>query len=162
MSSFSLEFKEQLISKMLQTANLNIREFSEGNGVGKSTLYAWLKSHHLETIIKPQNSNPERWSGERKLNVIIETASLNEQELSSYCREHGLYPEQIVQWKASAIAAYESPPNRKESLLIKHEQKRNKQLSKELNRKEKALAEAAALLILRKKAQAIWGDNADE
>ncbi len=53
-------------------------------------------------------------------------------------------------------------PNRHQSQLIKQEQKRVRQLSKELNRKEKALAEAAALLVLRKKAQAIWGDDADE
>ena len=162
MSSFSLEFKEQLITKMLQTPNLNIREFSKAHSVGRSTLYAWFKSHNLETTINPKKSNPESWSGECKFNIVIETASLNEQELSSYCRENGLYPEQIVQWKASAIAAYDSSPNRKDNLLIKKEQKRNKQLSKELARKEKALAEAAALLILRKKVQAIWGDNADD
>ena len=108
-------------------------------------------------------SNPESWSGENKLAVVIETASLNEQELAAYCRRKGLYAEQIARWRQSAIAGATTPPPL--SLAERREQQRDRKqirkLEKELRRKEKALAEAAALLILQKKAQAIWGDDED-
>ena len=109
-------------------------------------------------------SNPENWNGENKLAVVIETAALNEEQLSEYCRRKGLYPEQIVRWKASAIAGNEAsrPLTKAEMQALKKERKKNRRLEKELNRKDKALAEAAALLILQKKAQAIWGEPEDE
>nr|VFK15062.1 MAG: hypothetical protein BECKLFY1418C_GA0070996_101248 [Candidatus Kentron sp. LFY] len=93
--------------------------------------------------------------------MVIETAALNEQELSEYCRENGLYVEQVKRWKESAIAGNE-PSEHLLNKAERHEWQKDKkklcQLQKELNRKEKALAEAAALLVLEKKAQAIWGE----
>nr|VFK66426.1 MAG: hypothetical protein BECKTUN1418D_GA0071000_14991 [Candidatus Kentron sp. TUN] len=86
---------------------------------------------------------------------------MNEQELSEYCRENGLYVEQIERWREFAIAGTESG-----SLLTKgqrqewqRDKKRLCNIEKELRRKEKALAEAAALLVLEKKAQVIWRDG---
>lgn len=161
--AININRKEYLLSKMLSTPNLSVREFSQEHGVSKTTLYTWLKLHHLEsTIPSSQPPNPNNWSGERKLSILLETASLNEQELSAYCREHGLYIEQIAQWKASAIQANEHKERPINHHLLAEAKKRNRQLEKELKRKEKALAEAAALLVLQKKAQAIWGEDADE
>lgn len=109
-------------------------------------------------------SNPEHWSGENKLAVVIETASLNEQELSEYCRRKGLYVEQIARWKEAAIAGSETadaPLSKTERQELKAERNKSRELEKELRRKEKALAEAAALLVLKKKAQTIWGESED-
>ena len=93
---------------------------------------------------------------------MIETATLNEYEFSIYCRERGLYVEQVDQWRAAAVSGQSknhlSQKEREEFAALK---KRNRELEKELKRKEKALAEAAALLVLRKKAQAIWGGDED-
>ncbi|CAB3804024.1 hypothetical protein LMG28614_05937 [Paraburkholderia ultramafica] len=95
---------------------------------------------------------------------MLETAPLNAAELAEYCRRKGLYPEQIAAWRAvcqaaNANAAEQAREQRHQS---KDDKKRIQQLEKELQRKEKALAEAAALLILRKKVQAIWGNNEDD
>ncbi len=84
---------------------------------------------------------------------------MTESELSAYCRKHGLYPEQIDAWKlacmgANANADEEAKQTQKEARTDK---KRIKKLESELRRKEKALAETAALLTLSKKAEAIWG-----
>ena len=107
-------------------------------------------------------STADAWDDETKLAVVIDTATLNEHELSIYCRERGLYVEQINQWRVAAVSGQSknhlSKKEREEFAALK---KRNRELEKELKRKEKALAEAAALLVLRKKAQAIWGDNED-
>jgi len=89
---------------------------------------------------------------------------LNEAELSTYCRKRGLYPEQIRQWREACEQANDWDRNQNKRLkeFRKVDGRRIKDLERELIRKEKALAETAALLVLRKKAQAIWGDNEDE
>jgi len=96
----------------------------------------------------------------------METYSLNEGELNAYCREKGLYPETVKKWQQNAINGTEGTQSINETTEIKSKLKKEKETSKklksELNRKEKALAEAAALLVLRKKADAIWEDPEDE
>ncbi|RNM00825.1 transposase [Dickeya undicola] len=83
----------------------------------------------------------------------METATLSETELAQYCRKKGLFPEQISQWKQGFLQV--SSPNDKAAL--KQMQKENKQLKRELIRKEKALAEAAAILVLRKQLRDYYG-----
>lgn len=115
-------------------------------------------------MVPADPSNPESWSGEDKLAVVIETAALNEQQLSEYCRSKGLFPEQVQRWRESAVAGAAGPARLSagEQRELQSERKKTRQLEKELQRKEKALAEAAALLVLQKKARAIWGDNGDD
>ncbi len=89
---------------------------------------------------------------------------MNESELAEYCRKKGIYPEQVIQWRQACENANDWDRQVASKLKAgqKQDQKRIKQLEKELKRKEKALAEAAALLVLQKKVQAIWGDPEDE
>lgn len=96
--------------------------------------------------------------------MVLETAALNAAELAEYCRRKGLFAEQIATWRAACMSANASAPpqSRGQQTQSKEDKKRIRQLEKDLQRKEKALAEAAALLILRKKAQAIWGDKEDD
>ena len=106
----------------------------------------------------------EEWSSKDKFGVVLETAGLNEAELAEYCRRKGLFIEQVAAWRAACQDANEDPVERTRDQReqSKADRKRIKQLEKELVRKEKALAEAAALIILRKKAQAIWGDPEED
>ena len=109
-------------------------------------------------------SNPEKWSGANKLAVVIETAALNEEELAEYCRRKGLYAEQINRWRDAAISGNESlrAMSAQERQDLQKERKKTRKLEKELRRKDRALAETAALLVLQKKARAIWGDGEDD
>ena len=102
---------------------------------------------------------PEEWSSKDKFGVVLETAGLNEAELAEYCRRKGLYVEQVVAWRTACQDANEDSVERTRDQReqSKNDRKRIKQLEKELVRKEKALAEAAALIILRKKAQGSGG-----
>ena len=83
---------------------------------------------------------------------MLETAALNDGELAEYCRRKGLFAEQIATWRAACMAANArtTQQTRSQQAQSKEEKKRIRQLEKDLQRKEKALAEAAALLILRK------------
>ena len=89
---------------------------------------------------------------------------MNTAELSEYCRKKGLYKEQIETWRSACLSANgrESDQAKQLNQVLKEEKKRAKTLEQDLRKKEKALAEAAAILLLRKKAQAIWGDPEEE
>ena len=96
--------------------------------------------------------------------MVAETANLSESQLSEYCREKGLFPEQVKAWKAACLDGMASGEARqlRDQQSRKQDRKRIRQLEKELNRKEKALAETAALLALRKKLNALWDDSEDD
>ena len=89
---------------------------------------------------------------------------MNEAKLSAFCRELGLYPEQVGAWRnvcmnANADAAEKTKQQRQ---AHKEEEKRLRKLKREFRRKDKALAETAALLTLSKKAEAIWDTTNEE
>ena len=108
--------------------------------------------------------NPENWSPEDKFAVVLETAALSEVEVAEYCRKKGLYAEQVAAWKencmqANATAVEQAKVARDQARAARKE---IKELKRDLRKKEKALAETAAILVLRKKANAIWGTEEDE
>lgn len=162
---YTKEFKDSILKRLNQPTNETVASISEETSIPKGTLYQWIKTNN-----KSQNNNlvnlksKINWTSEDKFHIVLETATLSESELSEYCRRKGIYVEEIKSWKEQCLSANtthnEDPIKLKDSLI--EEQKRNKELQRELRRKEKALAETAALLVLRKKVQAIWGDNEDE
>ena len=163
MASYSQEFKASIVSKMMPPNAQSIAELHKELGIPYQTLWNWkTKALHNGVAAVGSSSNPNRWSDEAKLAIIIETAPLNTTETSEYCREKGLYPEQIKQWRAAAVAGQSKALSQTEREEVQRIKKENKALKKELTRKEKALAEAAALMVLRKKANAIWGEPEDE
>jgi transposase-like protein len=99
---------------------------------------------------------PQDWSAEEKLAAVLEAASLSEDELGVFLRSRGLHDAQLQQWRDQMLIGLEPKP------FKRAETKRIQELEKELRRKDKALAETAALLVLKKKAQAIWGDEDDD
>jgi len=123
-------------------------------------LYTWLKAAQKSGT---KMSNSTSWTAENKLAIIIETGPLTESELAKYCRENGLYPEQIKAWKDEFVLGVQTKKvSNKASIKEAQADKREiKSLKKELRRKEKALAETAALLVLRKKLNALY-DLEDE
>ena len=120
------------------------------------TLYKWRKTWRLQREVVPASEKePEGWSAADKFTVFLETAGLNATELSAYCRERGLFPEQVSRWRLAAEDANQKPvlslKEQKElERLRAQDQREIKAFKKELQRKEKAMAEMAALLVLRK------------
>ena len=162
MPSYSAQLKEQAVRRLMPPNSQTISMVSQDLGVAVPTLYAWKRKFELKGFVVPaKSSSPDKWNMKSKLAAIIQTASMNEAERSAYCREHGLYPEQLDAWRAG----FESSDTVDEPVskaAVAAERKKVKQLERELRRKEKALAETAALLTLSKKARAIWGVNEDD
>ena len=165
MSRYSQERKAAVLKKLLPPHNLTISEVAESEGISQVTLYNWRNQAKQQGLPVPgSEKNSDNWSAEAKFAVVIETAAFTESELSEYSREKGLYPEQIKAWKAACLQGQLSDAERRkqEREQSKQDKKRIKALERELNRKEKALAEAAALLVLRKKLTARWGEREDD
>lgn len=171
---FNQSFKLQAVEKALsREEGISLAEMAKSLGVGNSTLNKWIYKSRNQTLDWVSNGNvstvrgmviekrPQDWTDIEKLNMVIRCGSMSEVELNQHCREQGLYAHHIKQWKdelASGVMTNKQATNAAENRRLKNE---NKALKKELQRKEKALAEAAALLILQKKVQAIWGSDED-
>lgn len=157
--------KQAVLSKMLSPNPPAISALAKQEGVSEATLYNWRKQLRQEGRPVPEHDRTsENWSAQTKFAVVVETAALTEIELAEYCRSKGLYPEQIKAWRDAAI---ESQDSSQQAAADKQQQGREyrkqiKRLEREIQRKDKALAEAAALLILQKKMRALWEGGEEE
>ncbi len=163
MPTYSQERRASVVGKLLPPHNRPVTEVSREEGICTATLYNWLKSVRKRGLPVPGSGKKtaEQWSGEAKLAVVLETASLNAEQLSEYCRRKGLYREQIERWKQACIEGAEVQPklDRQSAKQLQALKKSHRKLEKELRRKDKALAESAALLVLQKKYRALWEDE---
>lgn len=159
------ERKNAVIQQMLPPLSMPVAELSRSEGLSTKTLYRWRKEAIAGGQRVPERgSSSDKFSAEAKFAIVVETATLSEHELGQYCRERGLFPEQIKEWKQRFIQGI-TPVKKQvkaDRTELKKERQRSKGLERELRRKDKALAETAALLVLRKKANAIWGDGEDD
>jgi len=168
---FNQSFKIQAVEKAFsRSGDTTLKEVADSLGVGHSTLNRWMvqsRSNEFESMIAtkslrlmPKEKRPQDWNLEDKLKLIVACAPLDDEAVNALCREQGIYPHHIKQWtqdfvggaRAKAVAPSETKK-------LKYE---NKALKKELHRKDRALAETAALLVLQKKVQAIWGNSEDD
>jgi transposase-like protein len=158
----SNQFKEAILNKLSQSG-LSVRKFAEQEGINLSTLYSWQKQFNTSGLKVSKVNSTDKWSSEEKFTAVLETSTLSEVELSEYCRVKGLYPEQIKAWKQACIAGNTTKPSKriKQTPEQKADKKHIKELERELRRKEKALAETAALLVLGKKYDAYWKEKED-
>jgi transposase len=156
---YSQELKEKVVSQMLAPTNKSVKALSKEFNVTTTTLYSWRQEAQTEGLIAPGNGqSSSKWSGHLKFSMLLESSRLSEAELGEYCRSKGIYLEQLKEWRTLCEVGLGSPVKVNNG-LNGEEVKRIRVLEKELLRKERALAETAALLVLRKKAGAIWGED---
>jgi transposase len=160
--SYTKECKEKIIKSLQPPENRTVPQVAKEKNIPVNTIYTWVSKARKEGKMIPNSSpsNEIKWRKEDKFRILMETYTLNEEELSIYCREHGLYTTDVKRWRKILENSLET--NNYSSPELKAEKEKNKKLEKELKYKEKALAETAALLVLRKKTDAIWGDHAEE
>jgi transposase-like protein len=153
--AYSKELRERAIARLLPPINASFSAVCQELNIPYQTLYAWRtqSSKHPVPVTQAREAE-DLFDAQTKFTVVLETATLNEVDLAAYCRSKGLYVEQIAQWRAQCVASFNP---KTVTAAERNNVKRIQLLERELARKEKALAEAAALMILRKKAEAIWG-----
>ena len=161
-----------MIQKMTDPDGPGPEDLADEIGVSRASLYRWVKdaaiveqriidpAELLTTISRPlKMKRPQDWSPKEKLAAVLEAASLSDEDLGAFLRSKGLHNAQLQQWQEQMLAGLE-PVTAGRSKKAP-EAKRVRELEKELRRKDAALAETAALLVLKKKAQMIWGDEDD-
>ena len=162
---YSEERRASVLAKLSPPHNQTVQEVADAEGISAATVYNWRKAARKQgTLLPGKGTGPAGWTARDKFAAVVETASMNEMERSAYCRKRGLYPENLAEWRRACEKANDWAEERGKKLADADRQKKRRirELERELHRKEKALAETAALLTLSKKARAIWGDNEDE
>ena len=164
MTSYSEERKEAVLNKMLPPHNMTVPQISKEEGIPLQTLYSWRSKVKEAGKVVTGKPIAENWSAEAKLAVVIETATMTESQLNKYCREKGLFKEQIKQWKQDCLNGFQSTETQKKEAKkqAKQDKAEIKSLKADLRIKDKALAETTALLVLRKKLNALWEEESEE
>jgi len=167
---YSQMFKRKMIQKMTGPDPISATALSKQVDVPQSTLSKWLRKAGLQSSFAYRNriyhdqtvrlsvakKRPNDWSSEEKLKAVLEADALSDEQIGAFLRTKGLHESHIKQWRARMLNGLgEKSKARKGSA----ETKQLRELQKELRRKDKALAETAALLVLKKKVQQIWGDE---
>ncbi|WP_259386273.1 IS3 family transposase [Pseudoalteromonas sp. MSK9-3] len=158
MKHYPEDHKQAVIRKLVESG-LSLGQFAKQESINLSTLYSWRDKYLKVGSSLTESNSLDGWSPEQKFSIVLETAALSEIELSEYCREKGLYPEQVKEWRQSCIEGNQTQAQQRKQLTQerKADHKRIKELEKELKRKDAALAETAALLVLRKKFKYLLG-----
>ena len=166
---YSDGFKARMVQRMAGPEAISASALSKEVGVQQPTLSRWLRQARTVPAMGGSDSSKGRkgakstrqWSPEDKLRVVQEAATLSDDELGALLRREGLHMADLDEWRAAVMSALTASTKSK-SRKPSPEAKKIRALEKELNRKEKALAEVAALLALKKKAEEIWGDGDDD
>lgn len=163
--TYSGAFIEQALVKVFSRKNKTIQSVAEELNVNHYTLKHWMREavkKNLNTpVVSHKEKRPQDWRAEDQLLALQETHGLEGEALNAWCRERGIFAHHLSGWKAAFCKEQKSTaPAPASPGEMRGLQEENKQLKRELGRKEKALAEAAALLVLQKKFRALWGDEA--
>jgi len=176
---YSNKFKSAMVHRLSGNNAISANSLSREVGVGQSTLSKWLRDASVvqpETFQYPTNElakeafynmtktpkSPKDRTPEQKMQAVLESSQLSEEDLGAFLRKNGLHESNLKQWRLEMLGGLQTTASKKKAKGKSAEAKRIRQLEKEVNRKDKALAETAALLVLKKKAQAIWGDEEDD
>jgi len=157
LARYGQAFKDRAVARLLPPESGSPEKVSREIGVGVETLERWRS----EALAKP--AGERIWSAAARLDAVLATAAMDEHAKGAWCREHGVFPQQLNQWRESATQALADPGDLRASpQQTRQDRRRIKELERELRRKDKALAETAALLVLSKKVEAIFNKDKGE
>ena len=154
-TKYTEAFIEQALVKLYTRGDKTVKSVAEDLNVSCQTLKNWMKRKSVEnvSVISKKEKRPQDWIAEERLVALLETHTILGENLNAWCREKGLFTHNLTSWRSAFCAMDNAGTSTREMRPLKEE---IEQLKRELVRKEKALAEAAALLILQKKFRALW------
>ena len=157
MARYSIKFKSRAVARLLPPENAAVERVAREIGIGAGTLQRWRDAAQSMPV------SGRAWTAAARLEAVIVTAALDESGKSAWCREHGVYPSELDTWRVSATTALAEPEAASASpQATRQDKKRIKELERELLRKDRALAETAALLVLSKKVAVIFNKGEAE
>ena len=164
----STEFKLKAVERALSRRDdETLEQIAQELGLGYSTLTRWLSQVQQGRLTKPVSNtrahekSPKEWTAPEKWQALVAYEGLDEQARGPYCRAQGIYSHQLDEWRATMMSKQDNEQTHRYKTEIRGLKGENKRLQRELHRKDKALAEAAALMILKKKAAVLFGMDED-
>jgi transposase len=154
---YSEAFIEQALFKVYSRGERTVKSVAEELNVNGHTVKNWMKRKAVGSGVSPVKARrPQDWTPEQQLLALHQTHGLSAEALQTWCRENGLFAHHLASWKTAFCAGAKAVEGGQEIRVLKDEVK---QFKREIARKDRALAEAAALLILQKKFRALWEDE---
>jgi transposase len=151
LARYGQAFKDRAVARLLPPESAALDDVSRDVGIGVDTLVRWRS----DAMNKP--ARDRLWTAAARFDAVLTTAAMDEASKSAWCRANGTYAQQLATWQLNATQALAEPGEARASpLQTKHDRRRIKELERELLRKDRALAETAALLVLSKKVSAIF------
>jgi len=159
-TEYSPAFRAQALAKVFNRGTRTVQSIATELNMSYHTLKNWMRAENKKAPSPSERGarRPRDWSAAERLQALLDTHALDETARNAWCREQGVYPQQLHAWRLE-IEQGETPDAGAARRELRELKEANQQLERELNRKEKALAEAAALLVLQKKYQALWADK---
>ena len=172
MARYGQKFKDAVVARLLPPESSSLETVSQKVGISVATLERWRAA---ALAANDGNTSPRQWTPAARLEAVIATAAMDEAARTAWCREHGLFPADLERWKQDALSGLGELRNAgaaeaKQDQAAKRPdatqsgqpaRRRIKELERDLSRKDKALAETAALLVLSKKLSAIFRNGED-
>lgn len=163
MKEYSSEFKKAAIQKVLLRGNRTVKSICREMGVSGPSIYEWKREYGRSPGMENEEKRPQDRSVIEKFKAVLEFDRLNEEERGLFLRREGFYTDHIHEWRLRMQEGLEAKKiNNASRGEVSELTRENRELKKELIRKNAALAETTALLVLKKKADLIWGSGADE
>ena len=160
MQTYRTALKARVVRRLMGPRAISANCLAATVGVSQETRSRWLRqARSVHGMTAPKKRTP-RWSGAEKLRVVLAAEGLEDEALGALLRQEGLHAAQLAEWRAVAETTLDTLPTRRSS-GPSPEAQRIVVLERELRRKEAALAETAALLVLKKRVQVIWADEDD-
>jgi transposase-like protein len=162
-TEYSESFKASMVKKLMMPRGPTASALSIRTGICQPTLSRWLRDAKEEVM--PQSKlpvrgarRPEEWGPEEKLALLTQSEGLAGEDLGELLRREGVHEADLAEWRSAALVGLGTRPK---TSAVSGDARRVRELERELLRKDKALAETAALLVLKKKVQEYWGDEDD-
>jgi len=159
-TKYSEDFKEQALCKAYNRRNdQSIQDVANDLNICLQTLKTWMRKSKLDKspILLLKSKRPNDWRPEERLDALNQAYGLGGEALNAWCREQGVFVHQLEQWKAD-FCSQGGSSDKREVATLKTEAHN---LERQILRKDKALAEAAALLVLQKKFRALLGGEVE-
>lgn len=162
MLRYSADFKDQALRKVFARQDRTIHQIADDLHLNSGTLKDWMKQHRKNGVASPRQApqSAAKYSLAQRLDALNETFGLDAEALSAWCRMRGLFPAQLQQWRDAFIGVSTDSQARTQNAELRNLKTQNTALNADIRRKDAALAETAALLVLKKKFQALFSDEA--
>lgn len=160
---YTAAFRNRMVAKLVGPHAMTATDLAAETGLSQPTLSRWLKEasklRKMASDDKVEKKQPQEWKPEEKLQIVLEAAALPDGELGVFLRSKGIHAAVLAEWRDQALAGLRGT---EAASKLQKESRELRELRRELKRKDKALAETAALIVLKKKAQEIWGAEEDD